>query len=165
MCWGSTPYFTGVRTRTKLTLPKDYAGTPKDAIEVGLTYANVGPGDIVSDLGCGDGRWLFAAASRGATAYGYEIDAALYQTAIQGVKKREKQPQIKIRRGSLFEADLDDVDVIVLYQSKKVLNKLLYKLLFLPDGVQILSYNHELPNVQYDALIEGVYCYQTPLIK
>ena len=49
---------------------------PTDEHVVGpiLDFAGVGPGDVFYDLGCGDGRLVVAAARRGATAIGVDID-------------------------------------------------------------------------------------------
>ena len=36
-----------------------YVPTPQDVVEAMLELANVGPDDVVYDLGCGDGRLAF----------------------------------------------------------------------------------------------------------
>src|SRR5688572_8182914 len=41
-----------------------YVATPPDVVERMLSLARVGPGDVVYDLGCGDGRIVIAAAKR-----------------------------------------------------------------------------------------------------
>jgi SAM-dependent methyltransferase len=46
-----------------------------------VTLAHIGPGDIVYDIGCGDGRFLVAAARCGALAMGIERDAVLVDRA------------------------------------------------------------------------------------
>jgi len=48
--------------------------TPRAAVEAALDMLDVKSGDVVADLGCGDGRLLVAAARRGATAVGVELD-------------------------------------------------------------------------------------------
>lgn len=48
--------------------------TSEKAIAAALEMAAVVPGDVVHDIGCGDGRLLVAAAQRGATAVGVEYD-------------------------------------------------------------------------------------------
>src|SRR5215813_14968281 len=56
-----------------------YLPTPREAVTTMLKAANVGPGDVVYDLGSGDGRILIAAvkdfdAARGV---GVDIDPAM----------------------------------------------------------------------------------------
>ena len=48
---------------------------PADIVEKIITYADIQEGDIFYDLGSGDGRLVFAAAMKGAKAYGVEIDS------------------------------------------------------------------------------------------
>ena len=51
-----------------------YVPTPEDVVERMLDLAGVKEGDVVYDLGCGDGRIPIAAAKRGARGVGVDID-------------------------------------------------------------------------------------------
>lgn len=51
-----------------------YLATPPEIVERMLDLADVGEGDVVYDLGCGDGRVAIAAARRGARAVGVDIE-------------------------------------------------------------------------------------------
>jgi SAM-dependent methyltransferase len=51
-----------------------YVATPHEVVERMLDLAEVGAGDVVCDLGCGDGRIAIAAARRGARGVGYDIE-------------------------------------------------------------------------------------------
>src|SRR5215467_9527880 len=51
-----------------------YLPTPHDAVTAMLKLANVGPGDIVYDLGSGDGRILISAVKDFGAARGVGID-------------------------------------------------------------------------------------------
>ena len=81
-----------------------------------LKLAEVGPEDIVYDLGCGDGRTIITAARRyGARAVGVEIDPLRYlwcQFAITllGLRKR-----VKILYGNFFNHDLSEATVVTCY--------------------------------------------------
>ena len=58
------------------------SATPPDVVERMLALAGIGPGDVVYDLGCGDGRIVIAAAKTfGARAIGVDIDPALINRA------------------------------------------------------------------------------------
>ena len=53
-----------------------FVSSPPDVVKRMLTLAGVGPGDVVYDLGCGDGRIVIAAAQQfGARGVGIDIDA------------------------------------------------------------------------------------------
>ena len=52
-----------------------YVQTPPNVVRAMLQMAHVGPGDVVVDLGCGDGRIIVTAAKEfGARGVGYDID-------------------------------------------------------------------------------------------
>ena len=48
--------------------------TPPDVVEKMLTIAEVGEGDVLYDLGSGDGRIILEGTKRGARAVGVEAD-------------------------------------------------------------------------------------------
>ncbi len=82
-----------------------------------LELAEVGPKDVVVDLGCGDGRILIAAvkAFHARRAVGYEMDRGLYKQAVSAVKKQGLMHQITVVNDDLLQADLSDATVITLY--------------------------------------------------
>lgn len=87
------PAYLGIRPLRKVVgrltrRPRDgtglgpFLGTPLDAIAPLLDLAEVGPGDVLVDIGCGDGRIIVeAAATRGCRAIGVEHDARLVDEA------------------------------------------------------------------------------------
>jgi SAM-dependent methyltransferase len=81
-----------------------------------LTMAEVGPDDLVYDLGCGDGRMIVTAAQDyGARAVGIEIDPLRYlwchvRIAVLGLRGR-----VRVLYGNFFAQDLRDADVVTCY--------------------------------------------------
>ena len=70
-----------------------FVASPDDVVARLLDIAGVGPGDVVYDLGCGDGRIAIAAARRGARAWGcdiepYRVDESRRNAAAAGVAER-----------------------------------------------------------------------------
>jgi tRNA A58 N-methylase Trm61 len=82
-----------------------------------LKLADVGPEDVVYDLGCGDGRILFSAIKefRAKKAVGYELRRDLYKAAVKNVERQNLQKRITIFNDNLFKADISEADVITLY--------------------------------------------------
>lgn len=70
--------------------PRVSAGPPPPpaVLPALLDFAHVGPGDVVFDLGCGDGRVLCAAAERGATGHGWDIDPAAVADAEARIRRQ-----------------------------------------------------------------------------
>ena len=63
-----------------------YVPSPLNIVREMLTLAKAGPGDVVYDLGCGDGRVLFTAMEefKVAIAVGYDLD----QEMVEALEKR-----------------------------------------------------------------------------
>jgi 16S rRNA A1518/A1519 N6-dimethyltransferase RsmA/KsgA/DIM1 with predicted DNA glycosylase/AP lyase activity len=115
-----------------------------------LKLAEVGPDDIVYDLGCGDGRTLITAAWRyKARAVGVEIDPLRYiwcQTLITllGLRKR-----VRIHYGNFFKHDLSEATVVTCYLLQSTNSKLEEKLKSeLRVGARVVSNTFTFPGLQ-----------------
>ena len=81
-----------------------------------LTMAEVGPGDLVYDLGCGDGRMIVTAARRyGSRAVGIEIDPLRYLWCQMLITVLRLRDRVRIVYGDFFKQDLSDADVVTCY--------------------------------------------------
>ena len=90
--------------------------TPISMVNKMLTLAEVGPGDVLYDLGCGDGRTLILAVKKyGATAVGIEIDPLRYLWCQFLITVLGLRSQIKVLYGDFFKHDLSNADVITCY--------------------------------------------------
>lgn len=116
-----------------------------------LKLAEVGPDDIVYDLGCGDGRTIITAARRyGARAVGIEIDPLRYiwcQLLITVLGLRDR---VKILYGNFFNHDLSEATVLTCYLLQDTNDKLLEKLEDeLSFGARIVSNTFIFAGIQY----------------
>jgi predicted RNA methylase len=114
-----------------------------------LEMANVRPGDVVYDLGCGDGRTVVAAARRfGARAVGIEIDPLRFvwcQVLITALGLRRR---VRILFGDFFSKDLRRADVVTCYLLPKTNRKLQAKLLKeLRGDARVVSYAFLFPGL------------------
>ena len=93
-----------------------YWPTRMKKVESMLTIANVQPGELVYDLGCGDGRVIVMAARRfKARAVGIEIYLfrflwCQFLITILGLRRR-----VKVKYGDLFAKDISEADVVFCY--------------------------------------------------
>lgn len=106
-----------------------------------LKLADVGPGDIVYDLGCGDGRVIVTAARRyGARAVGIEIDPLRYLWCQALVSVLGLRDRVRVEYGNLFSQDLSEATVVTCYllqvTNKKLEAKLLDELMY---GTRVVS--------------------------
>ena len=81
-----------------------------------LTLAELKPGELLYDLGSGDGRIVIAAARDfGARSVGIEIDPFRVFYSRQRISQLGLREKASIVRGDLFKVNLKDADVVVLY--------------------------------------------------
>ena len=85
-------------------------------VESMLELAEIKRGDVVYDLGSGDGRIVIAAARRyGVRAVGFEIDPRLVQTAREEARRAGVDHLVTFRQQDLLTADLSPATVVTLY--------------------------------------------------
>ncbi|UCG55100.1 MAG: class I SAM-dependent methyltransferase [Dehalococcoidia bacterium] len=94
-----------------------------------LIMAKVQLGELVYDLGCGDGRILIMAACQfGARAVGIEIDPLRYLWSQIRIRCLGLQRKVSIKYGNFYKYNLSQADVIICYllqdTNKKIAKKL-----------------------------------------
>jgi cyclopropane fatty-acyl-phospholipid synthase-like methyltransferase len=116
--------------------------------------AKIKPGDLVYDLGSGDGTALITAAKEfGASGVGIEIDPLRYWTSKVRIQRNGLSKRIKVIKQNFFKQNIKEADVVFVYLVPKALEKLLPKFKKeLKKGTRIVSYVYEinLPLKEYD---------------
>jgi uncharacterized protein (TIGR03000 family) len=124
-----------------------YVPTPDEVIEAMCKLAKVGTGDVVYDLGCGDGRILISAikdfgAKRGV---GVDLDPERIKESWANAKKEGLTNRLEFRQGDVLNIkDLREATVVMLYMGEDVnlrLRPILKKTL--RPGARIVS--HDFP--------------------
>jgi precorrin-6B methylase 2 len=99
--------------------------TNRDRIHRALQLVNLQPGEILYDLGAGDGRvLLIAARDFGAKAVGIEIGPIQCMLTWLRITASRFSSQIQIRWGNFYQANLRDADVVFVYATSKEVLKL-----------------------------------------
>ncbi len=121
--------------------------TPLRVVKAALDLAKVGPGDVVYDLGSGDGRVVVLAAKlKGARAVGVEIDDALVILSKMKVKEEGLEDKVTILKKDFREVSLDDATVVYLYIYYDVIRDLLMdKLRSLKPGTRVVTLEIPVP--------------------
>ncbi len=120
--------------------------TSKKTARAICRLAKVKRGDIVYDLGSGDGTALMIAAKEfGAKGIGIEIDPFRYWISKILLFSNGVSDRVRIKRGNFFNENLKKADVIFVYLVPKTLDKLLPKFKKeLKKGTRIVSYRYEM---------------------
>jgi cyclopropane fatty-acyl-phospholipid synthase-like methyltransferase len=123
-----------------------YVPSPDSVVDAMLELAHVTAGDIVFDLGSGDGRIPITAAKRyGAFGVGVEIDAKLNREALDNAKKAGVADRVRFFTQDLFEADISEASVVTLFLLPRINQALLPKLRReLRPGTRIVSHQFDM---------------------
>jgi len=117
-----------------------YLPTPAPLVERMLTMAQVGPRDILYDLGSGDGRLVIAAAKRGAQAVGVEFNPELVAYSENRARAAGLAAKARFIRGDIFETDFSQATVVSLYLLSTLNMRLRPTLLKMRPGTRVVSH-------------------------
>ena len=145
-----------------------YVPTPPNVVTAMLNMARVGAGDVVVDLGCGDGRIVIAAVRQfGARGVGYDIDPERISEARRNAERAGVTARTRFVERNLLDADISEATVVMIYLFPLVVEKLRPKLLSdLAPGTRIVSHTFPLRNwrLNQKQVVEGrtLYLYTVP---
>jgi len=93
-----------------------FVATTPEVIDRMLEIAGVQPGDVVFDIGSGDGAIVIRAAKKyGVHAVGIEIDEALVRKARSNAYKEDVEHLVDFRAQDAFTADVSPATVVTLF--------------------------------------------------
>jgi SAM-dependent methyltransferase len=123
-----------------------YEATPMDVVRAMLRLANVRAGDVVYDLGCGDGRTVITAArEHAARGVCVDIDPRRIAESRENARQAGVIDRIRFLNEDLFATDIADATVVILFLSPglnlAVRPKLLHEL---KPGTRIVSHWHDM---------------------
>ena len=123
-----------------------YVPTADEIVRAMLDTAQVGPGDVVYDLGCGDGRIVIAAAALyGARGVGVDLDPARIREAEEAAYRAGVSDRVKFVVQDLFATDVSEATVVALYLSSDINQRLKPRLLGeLKPGSRVVSHQFDM---------------------
>lgn len=152
-----------------------YVPTPQDVVNRMLELAQVKKGDLVYDLGCGDGRIVVTAAKKyGCKAVGFDVDPERIKESKENVDKNKVGDLVQIKQEDIFTLDLSKANVITLYLLPRLNVQLIPQLEKLKPGSRIVSHAFDMKGVKpnkveqvkcHDGVERTVYLWITPLQK
>ena len=134
-----------------------YVPTPQEVVEDMLRLADVKQGDVLYDLGSGDGRIAVTAARKyGVRAVGIDIDPERIREANENARKNGVQKLVQFRRQDLFAADFREASVVTLYLLPDLNLKLLPRLQAqLKPGTRVVSHQFDMGDWRPDKVLES----------
>ena len=133
-------------TRPKRKLDVWYVATPPEIVDRMLDVAKVRTGDVVYDLGCGDGRMVIAAAKKfGTRGVGVDLDPARIREARANAKQAGVEGLVTFKVADLFETDIREATVVMLYLLPNLNRRLKPKLFAeLRPGARVVSHDWDM---------------------
>ena len=130
----------------EVNLDVPFVPTPYEVVDEMLRLAELKKGDILYDLGCGDGRIVIEAAKRaGIRAVGIDIDPERIRESEENAIKAGVQKMVEFRCQNIFEADFSDATVVTMYLLPDVNIRLRPTILRkLRPGTRIVSHSFDM---------------------
>jgi len=123
-----------------------YLATPDHVVAAMHKLAGVTRNDVVYDLGCGDGRIVIAAAKQfGARGVGIDVNPQRIEEARANARKAGVEALVRFEAKDLFDADLKEATVVMLYLLPELNLRLRPKLIAeMKPGSRVVSHSFKI---------------------
>ena len=140
-----------------------YLPTLSKQVKTALDMADLQPGQTLLELGCGDGKVLIAAAERGWTVIGYELNPLL--AGLAWLRTRRYGKRVKVVCGNFWSLKWPHADAIFVFLLDKYMVKLDTKIAqdYSPAksrSLKLVSFAFQIPHKQPDKVRSGIYLYK-----
>jgi predicted RNA methylase len=123
-----------------------FVATPTSVVRQMLILADLKPGEVMYDLGSGDGRAVIMAAKDfGATSVGVELRDDLAKRALDSIQELDLAEKTRIIQKDIFTVNLSAANVVFLYLTTSANEKIKPKLeAELESGTRVVSHDYEI---------------------
>lgn len=123
-----------------------FVATPTPVVRQMLILAELKKGDVLYDLGSGDGRAVIMAATDfGATSVGIELRYDLAKRTLERIQKLNITEKTNIVQKDIFTVDLSSANVVFLYLTTSANEKIKPKMeAELKPGTRVVSHDYEI---------------------
>ena len=123
-----------------------FVPSPNSVVEYMLKLADLKAGEVLFDMGSGDGRTVIMAAKIfGARGVGIELREDLAKKAMGNIHENNLEDRVTIVNGDMFNVNLTEADVVYLYLTTSANEKIRPKLESdLKKGARVVSHDYEI---------------------
>jgi ribosomal protein L11 methylase PrmA len=119
-----------------------YLPTPMDVVERMLDLTGARSGDVVYDLGSGDGRLVIAAAKRGARGLGVEIEPYWVEQSLLNAEQAGVSHMARFELADACDLDLSPASVVVMYLGQSSMRSVSQRLMReCSPGTRVVSHS------------------------
>jgi len=129
-------------------------------IKTALQLVDLQPGQMLLELGSGDGRVLFAAAEQGIHAVGYELNPLL--VLYTKIRAQKYKGLVTVRWGNFWRQTWPEADGVFVFLLAKYMKKLDKKIVQEYSGkkIKLVSFAFPIPERAPKQQEAGLYLYQ-----
>jgi SAM-dependent methyltransferase len=133
-----------------------FVPTPQPVVDEMLRLAAPKEGEMLYDLGCGDGRIVVTAAKKyKVKGIGVDIDPQRIKESNENAKKEGVTDRVKFLEKNLFEMDFSDADILCMYLLTSVNAKLKPKILEdMKPGARVVSHAFDMGDWKPDKTVQ-----------
>jgi len=143
---------------TVLLVGAPYLPTLQRQVEAALDLLDLKPGQTMLELGCGDGKVLVAAAQRGISCVGYELNPLL--ALFSWLRTRRYGRRVRVVWGDYWRADWPAADGIFAFILPRFMTKLDTKITQLNhNSIRLVSFAFPIKGRKITRQTEGLYLY------
>ncbi|MEO8784997.1 MAG: hypothetical protein ABI221_01595 [Candidatus Saccharimonadales bacterium] len=139
-----------------------YLPTLRPQTIAALELLNLRPGQTLLELGSGDGRVMRAAAARGLTVVGYELNPLLVLVSLAVTWRYRRQ--VRVVWGNFWRADWPETDGIFVFLLDKYMQKLDKKVIQKQrrqnKPIKLVSFSFKIPGRTIDSQQSGLFLYR-----
>jgi len=164
---GALALAAAIASAQELDVPTPYVPSTRLNVDEMLRLADVRTGDLVYDLGSGDGRVVIAAArDYGARGVGIELDANLVAESTENARRAGVGERATFRQADVLTVPVKEASVVTLYLLPPLVRALQDRLYAaLEPGARIVAHEYPFPDWQADRHVlisKNFYLYTVP---
>jgi hypothetical protein len=135
-----------------------YLPTLSKQQQTAFDLLNLKPGQVLLELGSGDGRMLIAAAKQGIKSHGYELNPILF--AYSWLVTRRYHTLVSVSWSNFWRVKLPECDGIYVFLLDRFMTRLHNKITQeTSNPVKLVSFAFRIPNVKHVSEKSGLFLY------
>lgn len=128
--------------------------TPQELVNKMLEMAKITPGDLLIDLGSGDGRMVITAAKQGVRGIGIEYNTEMVELSKRNAAREGVKDLTDFIRADIFKYDFSGANVLTMFLLPEINMRLRARILRMKPGTRVVSTAFTMQDWKHDDLVK-----------